>query len=155
MPKLPIDAIPETNRCGYPAPFDEIARGRFRKQLGDAGGLDQFGVNLCRLEPGSASAQRHWHETEDELVYVLGGEVVLVEDEGETMLKAGDAATFKAGAANGHHLVNRSDRDALVLEIGSRNLNDRGHYPDIDLKFVCNDGVDQFLHKDGTPYSTD
>ena len=155
MPKVNIDAIPENNSCGYPIPFNEIATGRFRKKLGDAGGLDQFGVNLCRLEPGSASAQRHWHETEDELVYVLGGEVVLVEDEGETVLKPGDAATFKAGVANGHHLVNRSDREALFLEIGTRDLNDCGHYPDIDLKFICEDGVDRFVHKNGTPYSTD
>ena len=155
MPKVNIDAISENNNCGYPIPFNEIATGRFRKKLGDAGGLDQFGVNLCRLEPGSASAQRHWHETEDELVYVLQGEVVLVEDEGETVLKPGDAATFKAGVANGHHLVNRSDREALFLEIGTRDLNDCGHYPDIDLKFICEDGVDRFVHKNGTPYSTD
>ena len=155
MPKIDIDTLGEINACGYPAPFNEIAKGRFRKKLGDAGGLDQFGVNLCRLEPGSASAQRHWHEKEDELVYVLGGEVVLVEDEGETILKAGDAATFKAGVANGHHLINRSDREALFLEIGTRNLNDRGYYPDIDLKFICEDSVDRFVHKDGTLYSTD
>ncbi len=155
MPKLNIDAILENNNCGYPTPLNEIATGRFRRKLGDAGGLDQFGVNLTRLEPGSASAQRHWHEKEDELVYVLQGEVVLVEDEGETVLKPGDAATFKAGVANGHHLVNRSDREALFLEIGTRDLNDCGHYPDIDLKFICEDGVDRFFHKDGTLYSTD
>ncbi len=152
MPKLDIDALGEKNSTGYPSPFDEIVGGRFRKRLGNAGGLTQFGVNLTRLEPGSASAQRHWHEREDELVYILSGEVVLVEDEGESVLKSGDAATFKAGVANGHHLVNRSDRDALFLEIGTRDLNDCGHYPDIDLKFICENGIDRFLHKDGTPY---
>jgi uncharacterized cupin superfamily protein len=153
MPKVDISAIPESNSCGYPAPFHEIASGRFRKRLGDAGGLTQFGVNLCRLEPGSGSSQRHWHENEDELVYIVEGEVVLVEDEGETVLCAGDAATFKAGVANGHQLVNRSDRDALVLEVGSRMPSEWAYYSDLDMMVVDEDGTSRFLHKDGTPYS--
>ena len=152
MPKIDISAVPEVNTTGYPPPFDQITKGRFRKRLGDAGGLTQFGVNLCRLEPGSGSAQRHWHENEDELVYVLEGEVVLVEDEGETVLRPGDAATFKAGVANGHHLVNRSDRDALFLEIGTRQLDGRAEYSDIDMQVVMKDRVSRYLHKDGTPY---
>ena len=152
MPKIDIAGLPELNSTSYPAPFAELVSGRFRKRLGDAGGLTQFGVNLCRLQPGAATAQRHWHEKEDELVFVLQGELVLIEDEGETALRAGDAAAFKAGIRNGHHLVNRSDRDALLLEIGARDPNDRGEYPDIDLVFVCEDGVDRFLHRDGTPY---
>ena len=152
MPKIDVASLAEDNSCGYPAPFHEIAKGRFRKRIGNAGGLTQFGVNLCRLEPGSGSAQRHWHESEDELVYVLDGEVVLVEDEGETVLRPGDAATFKAGVANGHHLVNRTDRDALFLEVGTRNPNERAHYSDIDMKVVDEDGVSRFMHKDGTPY---
>ena len=153
MPKIEIAAIPERNSCGYPAPFHEIARGRFRKPLGDAGGLTQFGVNLCRLAPGSASSQRHWHEKEDELVYVLEGEVVLIEDEGETVLRAGDAAAFKADSGNGHHLLNRSDRDALVLEIGTRAARERAIYPDLDMQLVIDEGEeDRFLHMDGTPY---
>jgi uncharacterized cupin superfamily protein len=152
VPKIDVAALEEVNRTGYPAPFDAITKGRFRKRLGDAGGLTQFGVNLCRLEPGSGSAQRHWHENEDELVYILEGEVVLIEDDGETLLRPGDAATFKAGIRNGHHLVNRSDRDALLLEIGTRNANERAEYPDIDLKFAMKDGIARYLHKDGTPY---
>ena len=152
MPKIDIASVPESNTTGYPEPFRALVGGRFRKRLGDAGGLTQFGVNLCRLAPGAASAQRHWHEKEDELVYVLEGEVVLIEDEGETLLRPGDAAAFKAGVANGHHLVNRSGRDALILEIGTRDPNDRGEYPDIDLKFVSENGVDRYLHKDGAPY---
>jgi uncharacterized cupin superfamily protein len=152
MPKIDISAIPEQRASGYPPPFDELVRGRFRKRLGDAGGLTQFGVNLCRLAPGSASSQRHWHTAEDELVYMLEGEAVLVEDEGETVLRPGDAATFKAGVRNGHHIVNRSDRDVLLLEIGTRSLNDYGEYSDIDMKFEMKDGVDRYLHKDGTPY---
>ena len=153
MPRIDIGAVPESNSTSYPAPFRDLVRGRFRKRLGDAGGLTQFGVNLCRLEPGSATAQRHWHEEEDELVYVLEGELTLIEDEGETLLRAGDAAAFKAGIRNGHHLVNRSGRDALLLEIGTRDPKDRGEYPDIDMRFICEDGLDRFLHRDGTPYA--
>jgi uncharacterized cupin superfamily protein len=152
MPKIDIEAIQEANSTSYPAPFRELVKGRFRKALGNAGGLTQFGVNLCRLSPGAATAQRHWHEKEDEFVFVLDGELVLIEDNGETVLKAGDAAAFKAGTRNGHHLVNRSGRDALLLEIGTRDPNDRGEYPDVDMKFVCENGVDRFLHRDGTPY---
>lgn len=148
MPKVDIDTLPEINRTGYPAPFDEIVKGRFRKKLGDAGGLTQFGVNLTRLEPGSASAQRHWHHKEDELVFILSGEAVLIEDEGVTVLKAGDAATFKADVPNGHHLVNRSDTDVICLEIGSRFADEVADYPDIDLHV----DRDIFTHKDGTPY---
>ena len=152
MPKIDIEAIPETSSTGYPAPFRELVKGRFRKALGNAGRLTQFGVNLCRLAPGAATAQRHWHEKEDELVFVLDGELTLIEDDGETLLRAGDAAAFKAGTRNGHHLVNRSGRDALLLEIGTRDPNDRGEYPDLDMTFVCENGVDRFLHRDGTPY---
>ena len=154
MPKIDIAAITETNSCGYPAPFHEIAKGRFRKRLGNAGGLTQFGVNLCRLEPGSASSQRHWHEKEDEFVYIVAGEVVLVEDEGETVLHAGDAASFKAGVPNGHHLVNRSSRDALILEIGSRAAGERAYYSDIDMQVVMDESGSRYLHRDGTPYPT-
>lgn len=154
MPKIELNTLGEINACGYPAPFNEIAKGRFRKRLGDAGGLSQFGVNLTRLEPGSASAQRHWHESEDEFVFIVSGQVVLIEDEGETLLKAGDAAAFKAGVQNGHHLVNQSDRDVLYLEVGTRALQERGDYPDIDMRFESRNGVVRFLHKDGTPYST-
>ena len=110
MPKIDIDKIPLDTATGYPPPFDKAVEGRARKRLARAAGLTQFGVNVCRLRPGAASSQRHWHENEDELVYVLAGEVVLREDGGETVLKPGDAAAWKAGAANGHCLINRSDR---------------------------------------------
>ncbi len=152
MPKIDVHSIPEGNACGYPAPFHEIAKGRFRKPLGDAVGLTQFGVNLCRLAPGAGSSQRHWHEKEDEFVYVLDGEVVLVESEGETMLRAGDAAAFKAGVANGHHLLNRSGRDALILEFGTRSPRDRAVYSDLDMQLLVDGSEDRFLHMDGTPY---
>ena len=152
MPKIDIAALAETNGCGYPAPFHEIAKGRFRKRLGNAGGLTQFGVNLCRLEPGSASSQRHWHEKEDEFVYVLDGEVVLIENEGETILRTGDAASFKAGIENGHHLVNRSASDALILEIGTRADGERAYYSDIDMQVVMDGRASHYLHRDGKPY---
>ena len=155
MPKIDIDTVPEINRAGYPAPYDELVKGRFRKVLGEAGGLTQFGVNLTRLKPGSASAQRHWHESEDEFVFVVSGEAVLIEDKAETVLRPGDAAAFKAGVQNGHHLVNKSDRDVLYLEIGTRANEESGDYPDIDMRFEHRNGVSRYLHKDGTPYSTD
>ena len=115
-------------------------------------GLSQFGVNLTRLEPGAASALRHWHENEDEFVYVLEGEIVLIEDDGETMLKPGDCAGFKAGVANGHHLVNKTTRDALYLEIGNRAPSERAHYPDDDLFFERDGKQFRILHKSGEPY---
>ena len=132
----------------YPPPYDEPCRARERRRLGDAAGLTQFGVNLLRLSPGTWSSQRHWHLKQDEFVYVLAGEVVLVTDAGEEILKAGDCAGFKAGAADGHHLQNRSATDALVLEVGSRREGDSVHYSDIDLRIAA----DRFLHRDGTPY---
>lgn len=153
MPKLDIAAMPVRRGSDYPERFRAPFAGRTRKALGDAGGLTQFGVNLCRLEPGAMSALRHWHEAEDELVYVLEGEVVLVEDAGETVLRPGDAAAFRAGVADGHHLVNRTDRDALLLEIGARAAADRVHYSDVDLVYVReNDGAERFLRRSGAPF---
>ena len=152
MPKLDIAAIPEDNSCAYPAPFHEIARGRFRRRLGNAGGLTAFGVNLCRLQPGSASSQRHWHAREEEMVYMLEGEAVLVEDGGETVLRPGDAAVFPPGVPNGHHLVNRSDRDALFLEIGNRPDTEVVRYSDIDLVLTDDGTGDRFTNRAGAPY---
>src|SRR6185437_5963499 len=130
MPKIDIDKIPVDTSTGYPAPFNKVVEGRSRKRLGRAAGLTHFGVNVCTLKPGAASSQRHWHESEDELVYVLEGEVVLCEDGGELVLKPGDAAAWKAGVHNGHCLINRSNRDAVVLEVGSRAEIERATYSD-------------------------
>ena len=150
MPKLDLQAIALRTGSGYPAPFHEVAQGRLRQALGDAGGLTQFGVNLLRLPPGAWSSQRHWHTAEDEFVTILAGEVVLVTDEGETLLRVGDCAAFPAGIANGHHLVNRSAGEAVCLEVGSRIPGDSAHYPDADLYY---DGsADRYTHRDGTPY---
>ena len=114
-----------------------------------AGEVNDFQIKIVKVQ---GQFVWHHHEQEDELVYMLEGEAVLIEDEGETVLKPGDVATFKAGVHNGHHIVNRSDRDALFLEIGTRSPNDSGEYPDIDMKAVKENGVGRYLHKDGTPY---
>jgi uncharacterized cupin superfamily protein len=151
MRKIAIDQAPTVTGSRYPAPYDEPCHGRFRRCLGDAAGLTQFGVNLTRLPPGCWSSQRHWHTGEDELVFVVEGEVTLVTDAGEEVLRAGDCAGFKAGEADGHHLQNRSDRDALVLEVGSRRPgDDEVFYPDIDLRALRNRAG--YAHRDGTPY---
>ncbi|HEX3938230.1 MAG TPA: cupin domain-containing protein [Xanthobacteraceae bacterium] len=150
MPKIDIASLPIDTRTGYPKPFDRIVVGRERKR--HAVGLDQFGVNLTRLKPGAASAQRHWHEREDEFVYVLEGKVVLVEDGGETVLKPGDAAGFKANSRNGHHLVNRGDRDAVYLEVGTRSKQERVEYPDVDLMVIRDDQGFRYTHRNGEPY---
>jgi uncharacterized cupin superfamily protein len=154
MPKIDIANLPTDTRTNYPAPLNRSVEGRIRKRLGNAAGLDQFGVNLTTLKPGAASALRHWHEKEDELVYVLEGEVVLVEDGGETVLKPGDAAGFKANVANGHQLVNRSAQDAVYLEIGTRSRRERAHYPDpdVDLLLERDEAGAHYLHKNGEPY---
>lgn len=152
MPKIDIATLPVDTRTGYPPPFDRVVVGRERKRLGNAAGLDQFGVNLTTLKPGAASALRHWHEQEDELVFVLEGEVVLVEDDGETLLKPGDAAGFKANDRNGHQLVNKSSREAVYLEVGTRSKYERAHYPDVDLTVVRDDKGVRYTHKNGEPY---
>jgi uncharacterized cupin superfamily protein len=152
MPKIDIENLPERTGSSYPAPFASAVDGRSRRKLGDAAGLTQYGVNLTTLEPGAMSALRHWHEYEDEFVWIVSGEVVLIEDEGEVTLRPGDAAGFKAGVANGHHLVNRSAAPATYLEIGTRADVERGHYPDDDLAYA-KDGRDfRFTRKDGRDF---
>jgi uncharacterized cupin superfamily protein len=152
MPKIDIEILKVESSTGYPEPFRQAVLGRSRKRLGNTVGLDQFGVNLTRLAPGAQSSQRHWHEAEDELVYILEGEVVLVENEGETVLRPGDAAGWKAGVPNGHCLINRSTRDVVFLEIGSRAKRERAEYPDIDLLYRRDDGGNHYTHKSGEPY---
>jgi uncharacterized cupin superfamily protein len=151
MPKIDITAAPARSGTDYPAPHDAPCQGRRRWALGDAAGLTQFGVNLMRLPPGQWSSQRHWHSVEDEFVWVVEGEVVLVEDGVEAVLRSGDCAGFKAGVANGHHLENRSDREAVLLEMGSRRPDqDTCTYADIDM--VARAGEAFYRHRDGTQY---
>ena len=153
MPKkIDLATAPRRDGAGYPPPFDAPCRGRERLRLGDAAGLTQFGVNLLRLHPGDWSSQRHWQHREDEFVYVLEGEVVMVTDAGEEVLRPGDCAGFKGGDPDGHHLQNRSTADAIVLELGSRLPGDKdgASYPDIDMHIAP--GSDRYTRKDGTPY---
>ena len=150
MPKIDLAAVPERKGAGYPRPFDVPCATRTRRRLGDAGGLEDFGVNLMTLPPGGWSSQRHWHSDEDEFVYVLEGELTLVEDDGETPLKAGECAAFPKGTGNGHHLQNRSAAMAVYLEVGSRQPDDLTTCSDIDMKSSNADG--RFVHKDGAPY---
>lgn len=150
MPKLDLQRIEHSTGTGYPEPFAQQVSKRSYQRLGDAGGLTQFGVNLVQLQPGAWSSQRHWHSTEDEFVYVVSGELVLVTDEGEQLLRAGDCAAFPANAPNGHHLINRSEAAASFLAIGSKIPTDRCVYPDIDM--IWDAEADSYLHRDGTPY---
>lgn len=144
--------LPVAGGTFYPPPYDAPCRARTRTRLGDAAGLTQFGVNLLRLPPGAWSSQRHWQTLSDEFVYVLTGEVVLVTDAGEEVLRPGEAAGFKANDPDGHHLQNRTDRDALVLEIGSRIKGDGAVYPDIDMLAPGGGPPPVYTRKDGTPY---
>jgi uncharacterized cupin superfamily protein len=150
MPKkIDMTSAPVSAGTLYPPPFDKPCLARHRIRLGDAAHLTQFGVNLCTLPPGAWSSQRHWHDKEDELVYVVSGEVTLVTDDGEEVLRAGDAAGFKAGEENGHSFQNRSAADVVLLEIGSRFDDDCAFYSDIDMKTTpAGDSV----HRDSTPY---
>lgn len=153
MPKIDLASVPKRKGTGYPPEFAAPCAERVRQRLVDAGGLRDFGVNLMRLPPGNWSSQRHWHSHEDEFVYVLEGEPTLVTDDGETALRPGMCAGFKAGTGNGHHLVNRTDRDVVYLEVGDRTPGDSGTYPDDDLAAALGpDGRWRFTHKDGTPY---
>ncbi len=151
--KIDIGTLPLVTGTYYPPPYDQPCRARERKRLGDAAGLTQFGVNQLRLPPGSWSSQRHWHTGEDEFVYVLSGEVVLVTNDGEEVLRAGDAAGFRAGDKNGHHLQNRSKSDAVILEIGTRSEDNAAFYPDIDLVHPSGDKPAMYTHRDGKPYA--
>ena len=154
MPKIDLSTAPRGAGSRYPAPFDAPCKARAWHKLGDAAGLTQFGVNLVRLPPGVWSSQRHWHTHEDEFVYVVEGELVLVTDAGEETLRSGDSAGFKAGVRDGHCLQNRSTADAVFLAVGTRHEEDGGEYSDIDMKFTGNryDGKGQYRRKDGTPY---
>jgi uncharacterized cupin superfamily protein len=154
MPKIDVAAAPQGSGTRYPAPHDAPCKGRTWRKLGDAAGLTQFGVNLLRLAPGVWSSQRHWHALEDEFVYVLEGELVLVTDQGEVTMQAGSCAGFKAGVRDGHCLQNRSEREATLLVVGSRNDEDHGEYPDIDMVFNAGrySGKGGYSKKDGTPY---
>ena len=150
MPKINIAAVPKIRGTPYPPQFNEPCAERVRQRLGNAGGLTDFGVNLMRLPPGNWSSQRHWHSHEDEFVYVLEGELTLIEDNGETVLRAGDCAAFPKGSGNGHHMINRSNSMGVYVEIGSRHPSDLTTCSDVDMMSSNADG--RFAHKNGIPY---
>ena len=151
MPKIEIAAVPVQQIASYPKEFATVIAGREKQKIGDAAGLTQFGVNITRIKPGSASALRHWHEQEDEFIYMLEGELVLQEDAGETVLKAGDAAGFRAGSGIGHCPLNRGGHDAVYLEIGTRAESERVHYPDVDFMMERDSTTRRYFRKSGLP----
>jgi uncharacterized cupin superfamily protein len=150
--RIDVASIVPVTGTDYPPPFDQPCRARERRVLGHQAGLTQFGVNLLRLIPGAWSSQRHWHTESDEFVYILFGEVVLVTDDGEEVLHAGNAAGFKSGDTNGHCLQNRFDHDACILEFGTRSARDIGYYSDIDMVATADGQPAVYTHRDGTPY---
>jgi len=151
-PAVPATSLPATRGSSYPAPFAERMGTRTRYRLGEAFGLTQFGVNLVVLGPGDQSALRHWHTHEDELVYMLEGELVLRTNAGEQVVRAGDVVAYPAGDQDGHQLVNRGSSPARYLEVGTRVEDDLAYYPDDDLALVLVDGEALPVHKDGKPY---
>jgi uncharacterized cupin superfamily protein len=150
MKKITLTSISTKRGSSYPSPFDQPCSGRERQPVGRSQGLTHFGVNLTVIPPGCWSSQRHWHSHEDEFVWILEGELTLVTDAGEEILRAGDCAAFKAGDPDGHQLINRSAHPAKLLEIGNSDANDRCIYSDIDM--TAEPGVETFSHRDGSPY---
>ena len=148
MPKIDLETIQQINRTGYPSPFDREVQGRWYRRLAAASGMTDFGVSHVTLKPGAWSSQRHWHDGEDEFLVMLEGEATLVEDEGRTLLSAGDCAAWPKGSTNGHHLVNESATDCVFIVVGG-GTNTGGGYSDIDMMFT-KDGL--YVRKDGTPY---
>ena len=148
MPRIDLEAIEQTNRTGYPPPFDQPVAGRWQRPVGQTAGLTELGARHVVLQPGAWSSQRHWHEGEDELLVILSGRAVLVEDDGETELGPGDIAAWPMGIRNGHHLINRSSEPCSFVCV-SAGTNKGGAYPDIDMMFTADD---RYVHKDGTPY---
>lgn len=148
MPKVDLESVEASNATGYPAPFDKDVAGRWWKRIAPIAGLTELGASHVVLKPGAWSSQRHWHDAEDELVVMIAGEAVLVEDGGETILRAGDVAAWKAGVANGHHMINRTDKDCVFVAISAGDRKGGGAYSDIDMKFEDAG----YFHKDGTPY---
>jgi uncharacterized cupin superfamily protein len=152
MPKIDIAKLPVEANTNYPDPFWKAVVGRERKRLGNVVGLSQFGVNLTTLKPGAWSSQRHWHANEDEFIYMLSGELVLCEDHGETVLKPGEAAGWKANSRVGHCLINRTQRDAVYIEVGTRATHETAVYPDIDMRCERDKTGMRYMKKTGEPY---
>jgi len=152
LPALDPASVKAVEGTNYPDAYKPRVAGRAKRRLGDALGLTSFGVNLTTIKPGAGSALRHWHSHEDEFIYIVSGELVLVTNAGEQVLTPGMCAGFPAGKADGHCLVNRTGRDAAYLEIGDRDPQDDVAYPDDDLKAIGTPQGRKMTRKDGTPY---
>jgi uncharacterized cupin superfamily protein len=150
MKRIDVSAVPVQKGSNYPSPFDRPCNNQGSQRLARHTGLTLFGVNLTIIEPGAWSSQRHWHSHEDEFVWVLEGELTLVTDAGEEVLRAGDCAAFRHGDPDGHHLINKSGQPAKVLEIGNADPRDRCTYSDIDM--LADPDTPGYVHRDGTPY---
>ena len=148
MPKVDLNAIEQVNTTGYPPPFDQPVAGRWQRKVAEAGGLTELGARHVVLEPGAWSSQRHWHVGEDELLVMLTGRAVLIEDAGETELGPGDIAVWPKGVRDGHHLVNRSAEPCSFVCV-SAGSEQGGAYSDIDMMWTAEGG---YARKDGTPY---
>lgn len=155
MPKINIEDLPTRSGSGYPSPHNEGFETRHTTALGDPAGLTQFGVNLVRLQPGGRSSLRHWHEEQDEFLVVTEGTLTLVDDAGETQLDQGACAAFPAGDPNGHHIVNRSDREGSFVVVGTRTATETAWYSDLDMKVTAKQGEMTFTRKDGSPLEGD
>ena len=153
MPVIDPATVPVKTGSIYPEPYASMMQGRSSLRLGDAGGLTQFGANLVSLEPGALSSLRHWHQHEDEFVMVTEGECVLVEDGGETVMRAGDCAAFPANTPNGHHFINRSDRVARFLVVGTKAPREKATYSDVDLRVEMEAGRARFTYRDGSDWT--
>ncbi|NUB45053.1 cupin domain-containing protein [Fertoebacter nigrum] len=152
MPKLDLALVPVKTGSIYPEPYAAMVKGRSSLRLGEAGGLTQFGVNLVTLEPGAMSSLRHWHRHEDEFVMITEGECVMVQDAGETLMRAGDCAAFPAGSTDGHHFLNRTDRPARFLVVGTKAPAEVATYSDVDLMVHIGGGAARFTYKDGSDW---
>ena len=150
MPRLDIEAIPQSNKTGYPEPFAKAVEGRWWRRLAPAGGLTEMGASHVVLRPGGWSSQRHWHDDQDELLVMLSGVAVLIEDAGRTVLRPGDICAWPKGNRNGHHLINESQADCSYVAISAGNKDGTGGYSDIDMTF---DAIG-YYQKDGTPYAS-
>lgn len=152
MPKLDLTTLTPRTGSIYPSPYKEMVAGRSSLRLGDAGGLTQFGANLVMLDPGAMSSLRHWHQAEDEFVIITEGECVMVLDAGETVMRVGDCAAFPAGHPDGHHFINRSDRRAAFLVVGTKAPREVATYSDVDFRIEIEGGRNRFTYRDGTDW---
>lgn len=153
MPKIDIKAAPLKTGSIYPEPYNGQMAGRSSVRLGQHAGLTQFGVNIVHLEPGAPASLRHWHLKEDEFAMVLTGELVLVEDAGETVMRPGDCAAWKAGVPDAHRFINRSDAPASFLVVGSKAEAEEATYGDVDMKIHLAGGKARFTYHDGSDWS--